>query len=474
MSDFTIAPLVTSMKLMKSYSYSYESRGILVKLASTADCIHLVDYATKIGKSVCPRGSGYSYADMAMNRDNIIACTRDMNKVISWDSSSGVMIVEPGVTFSDVFKLALILNWTLPSCPGGMAVTIGGAVSNNVHGKDCVNNGNFGRQVVELKLLTASGEILTLSKDSNSDLFHAVIGGMGLLGLILEVTLQLKRVPSPFVEVTTVVTSSIDESIDVLEHVRHSADFSVAWVDAFAQQSNLGRGYVTYSRWIDHDRPVCRQKLEQSLTVATRIAHVIPANLFWKCGKPFFYPSFLKRANSLLYAKKKLMRNTTLVMLFTDYNFMHNKIPGINSVYKPHGFLEFEPLVPRENGKRHLRELLLLGKKYAGESLLCAVKMHRQDDFLMSYSQDGYSIGIDIQVKGRTQRAISNYARSVYNYTRECGGKVYLAKDQLLDHENCARMYPQYEKFLQIKAKVDGANLFQSDMYRRLFVSSEI
>ena len=93
-----------------------------------------------------------------------------INKILSWDYDKGIMIVQPGTTFAQIFNVSLLKNWTIASCPGSSDITIGGAISNNVHGKDCFKNGSFGNQVLELKLLLASGTVITVEPKQNNNI----------------------------------------------------------------------------------------------------------------------------------------------------------------------------------------------------------------------------------------------------------------------------------------------------------------
>ena len=154
-----------------------------------------------------------------------------MREIVSWNREKGIMVVQPGTTFAQIFNISLLNNWTLASCPGSSEITIGGSVSNNVHGKDSYKNGNFGNQVLELKLLLASGDIKIIKPELNIDIFNAIIGGMGLIGIILEITLQLNKIPSPFVIVNNKISKNIFNTIDYIDEVKENSDFSVAWVE---------------------------------------------------------------------------------------------------------------------------------------------------------------------------------------------------------------------------------------------------
>ena len=155
-------------------------------------------------------------------------------------------------------------------------------------------------------------------------------------------------------------------------------------------------------------------------------------------------------------------------LLFTDYNFMHNKIPDMKHVYRPHGFMEFQPLFPRKNSLKIVRDLMRLCQQHRSESLLCGMKAHKKDDYLISYEGDGYSIGVDIQVGGRSKEKITQFAKEIIAFTNDSGGKIFLAKDEMLDRNSFQEMYPKYSQFLQLKHRYDPQGRFSSGMFQRL------
>lgn len=463
----------STLETVMAYTETRKTFSQVVYARSVDDCLELMDFAKKNGLAICLRSGGYTYGDMILNDREIILNLSGLNKMLSFDSSTGIIVVEPGLRFADIFELILLYNWTLPSCPGGMGVTIGGAISNNVHGKDTWRKGNFGENIIAVKLLIASGEVLTVSRKSDPQLFHAVIGGLGMFGIIIEATIQLAKVPSPYVAVSSVPARDIHESVALLEEAKETADFSVSWVDAFASGSRLGRGFVTTAKWVDQKLNVDEKKLKNSLKTPTRIFGMLPAKPTWFLLRPLFMPPAMRWANKANYhlfaIKDRLSNRVTQRMLFTDYNFMHNKIPDLKHVYRPYGFLEFQPLIPRDCGLKAIKGVFTLCQKHQSQSLLCGMKSHRGDDFMISYSGDGYSIGIDIQVRNRSHEAIGTFARELFQYTLDCRGKAFLSKDEMLSVDMFEKMYPRHREFLEVKRRVDPSSLFASDMYRRLF-----
>ncbi len=451
-----------------AWTETKKTRSLVARPVSIEECRSILEFACQHRRTICPRGTGHSYADVILNDGGIVLDTSKMNRVINWDRESGKLVVEPGVTFAKILRQVLPERWVLGACVGGMGVTVGGAVSNNVHGKDSWKVGNFGDQVVSVKLLIACGKVIEVDRTRDRELFRAVVAGMGLLGILVEITLQLRRIPSAFVEVTSIPVRNLDESLEILERMKESSDYVIAWVDAFAKGEKLGRGTVEAARWLEGGRDVDPLDLERSLIMPGRIFGLFPATLTWSVARPFFHPGMVKMANAVKYTREYWGGRRSTKLLFTDFNFMLNKIPGWKQLYRPYGYVELQPMLPRENGQGSLAEIINICHEEGAQSLLCAVKPHKSDDYFLSYEGDGYSIGIDIALRGRSGSSVQKWAKNLYTYVADCGGKAFLAKDEVLPRDIFDRMYPRCQEFLQVKQKVDPQNIFVSDLHRRL------
>jgi decaprenylphospho-beta-D-ribofuranose 2-oxidase len=468
--DHQLKEILSELIPVEAYAETIKSNAMVAQVRNVEDCQLVLEHAQKNQLTICPRGGGYTYGDMILNNGQIILDISQMNTIKAWDSETGRILVEPGVSFADIFRLSLTANWLLRSCPGGMGVTIGGAISNNVHGKDNIKNGNFGTHVRKLKLLLADGNILSVGPEENSDIYKAIVGGMGMLGIIIEAEIQLEKVPSPFVRNELKVAGDIEELLGLLDESSQKDDFSVTWVDSFPEGAAAGRGYLSSANWIETNKKASAEELATSLAVPTKVFGVLPAKPFWFCARPMFKPASLRWVNEVHYLLKRLRgKGHDTPQLYTDYNFMHNKIPEFKHVYRPLGFLEYQPILPRENGKQKMKELLQMCHRFGTQSLLCGAKIHRADDFLISYEGDGYSIGVDIQIANRTAQEIETFSREIFKFTHECGGKVCLSKDEKLNAEEFKIMYPKYVEFEKIKERLDPGRCFSSGMYRRLF-----
>jgi decaprenylphospho-beta-D-ribofuranose 2-oxidase len=264
-----------------------------------------------------------------------------------------------------------------------------------------------------------------------------------------------------------VVTTNIRETLELLDQ-DDGNDFHVAWVDAFARGSTIGRGYVTRARWLGEGPSIDANRLAASLSSSSKVFGLLPPGPTWLLARPAFGPAGIRCLNALHYAQARARASGQSQQLFTEYNFVHNRIPRLNDVYRPQGFLELQPLIPRAAGHDAVVDLLRLCQELGAQSLLCGVKRQSPDDFLLSYQGDGYSIGIDIQLRGRKPQDVATATRRIFEFTVQRGGLVYLAKDGSLPRDLFERMFPGAAEFRAIKRRLDPGGLFASDMARRL------
>ena len=455
-----------------AYAASRITESYVAYPSNLDDCKEIIKFSILNNLTICPRGSGYSFADVILNNGNLVMNFSKMNLVKDFNPNNGQIIVEPGVCLSEVLLLSLALNFTLVACPGGSDVSIGGAIANNVHGKDSWKVGNFGENIVEIKLLKANFEIVSIRKEENNELFEAVVSGLGLIGIIIEVTLELKKIPSPFVSISTIPTSNLQNSIKVIEESKENYDFIVNWSDVFPKKTSMGRGFVSRSKWINHNEKLSSEALKESMINSEKIFDIFPSKVSWSLLRLIYGQNFTRVMNTILYNKTKLnylfSGKKEKVLGFSDYTFMFRKLPGFTDLFKPDGFLHFQPLIPKKAGVDAVTEVMNICKFFKYNPLICGIKSHSKDNNMLSYSGDGYSIGIDVSKKNLDINNFNMFKKTLFQHTIDCNGKIYLAKDESLSKEMFQLMYPRYAEFLRIKKKLDPSTLFSSDMYIRL------
>src|SRR3989344_272081 len=249
--------------------------------------IHQIEVVTAVnntrlnGSKIISRGSGKSYGDQALNKGECVIDMSRMDKILVWDKESGLLTAESGITLEKILDTTLRDNWILPVIPGTRYVSLGGALANNVHGKNSYKNGNFGKGILEFKTVLASGEILTCSRTDNADIFFATIGGAGLLGIVTEVTLQLAKIPSPYISIKKNIAHNLTELLGKLEQLSKEDDFAIAQVDCFSKKNSLGRGTV-HAGIFDAEK---REPPADMTKISKNMFGIFPKKIIIKIGK---------------------------------------------------------------------------------------------------------------------------------------------------------------------------------------------
>lgn len=433
---------------------------------NTKEIKEIVERAKLEGKKIIARGAGSSYGDEALNQNNIVLNMREMKSVISWDKEGGVLKAEPGLMYNEVLPITLKDGWTLSVIPGTRYVTLGGALANNVHGKNSFNRGNFGETVLEFKIVVGSGKEITCSRKENQDLFFGAIGGAGLLGIVSEITLQLIKIPSPYLSVKKSTAPSIRKVIDELYRVKDN-EFAIAQIDCFPDSSELGRGTIHTANFVTVDFDY-RERIEVFSIISKRMFRIIPKKWLVIMGKYFLNDLTMRLVSSFKYHLDKVTSsNRPSIQNLFSFMFLLDKLPGWKRVFK-NGFFEYEPLIPKSKAKEIIPKLISLTHRYNMPAYLSAIKIHKNDDFLISYALDGYSFAMDIPFRPKEEGKQKELLRKMNEIVIGAGGIVYLAKDAHLTAREFRQMY-KIDEFLVLKKKYDPDEIFESDMYRRIF-----
>ena len=208
---------------------SLRTRSLVARPRTIEQCREALVWFRRKGMTVCARGAGRGYGDLALNDGNALLDMREMNRILEFDEQKAQVTVEAGARLIDIYRLVHYRLLTLPASPTESHSSVAGAICANVNGKEAWRQGSFAKQVVRLSLMLADGEILEI--DRSHELFNAVVGGIGLLGVILDATLQLKPVPSPYVEIDRVPATNVDALLARMAEVEKSHDACVVWAN---------------------------------------------------------------------------------------------------------------------------------------------------------------------------------------------------------------------------------------------------
>ncbi len=395
--------------------------------------------------------AGRAYGDCALNAEGTALLTAGLTGVLSFDPASGQIAVEPGVTFRQLMAAYLPQGWLVPVSPGTGFATIGGAVANDVHGKNHEVAGSFGQHVTELDLLTPDGATRTIGPHAEPALFQATCGGLGLTGVITRVAFRMKRVPGPGVAVRSRRLPDLDAFLAAMDAAR-TATYAVGWIDGCARGGALGRGILETA---EASGGACRGAAPRA---GMRVPFDFPALAL--------NPTSIAAFNALYYRRAPAAGRLATVP-YSTFFYPLDALRDWNRIYGRRGFHQFQNVVPFASGPKALRELLEVIAASRRASFLAVLKRlgpAAPDAGPLSFPQAGYTLALDFPA-GPGIEAL--YAELVAITLRH-GGRVYLAKDALLTAEAFRNMYPRWGEFRELLERVDPKRHLQSDMSRRL------
>jgi FAD/FMN-containing dehydrogenase len=391
-------------------------------------------------------GLGRSYGDACLNGGGILIQMHRLDRVLEADWENGVMRAEAGMSMDAILRLIVPKGWFLPVAPGTKFVTLGGAVANDVHGKNHEAAGTFGSHIRCLGLLRSTGEIIELGPTRAPQMFAATVGGLGLTGLILWVELQLVPMRSAFFETETQRIGNID---DFFEHAERSCDwpYTVAWVDCFARGAALGRGLFTRARHATHG-----DLTSHKLGSMARVPTDAPARLL---------SSSVVRAFNRLYGDRPGVERQRHVH-YDAFLFPLDGIQDWNRLYGRSGFFQHQSVVPLKGAPEALRRLLELASAQRQGSCLAVLKLfgNRSSPGVLSFPMEGATFALDFPNRGQSTRDLLDRMTDV---VIEAGGRLYPAKDATMSPEAFQVGYPRWR---QVEERRDPA--LMSDFWRRV------
>ena len=401
------------------------------------------------GVSMLPFGMGRSYGDSCLNADNVLVGTRNLNRFISFDREAGVIRCEAGVSLDEILCLVVSSGWFLPTTPGTRYVTVGGAIANDVHGKNHHLVGSFGNHVNCFELLRSDGSRRICSEFENQEWFRATIGGLGLTGLITWVEFRLRKIGSSYIDMVSTRFRNLDEFFELNTKSESQFEHTVAWVDCLAQGENLGRGIFMAG---DHLQ-------DGDFKVHSRGIAAVPIDApNWLLG------SSTVRAFNWVYYNRQLKKRKRTRVHYGPFFYPLDAVHRWNRIYGRRGFFQYQSIIPMESGEQATREML---KKIAASgqaSFLAVLKTFGKiaPIGLMSFPRRGVTLALDFPNNGEATRKLFNYLDSI---VLEHGGALYPAKDGRMSASIFQKFYPQFNQFEKFRDP-----LFDSSFWRRVTV----
>jgi FAD/FMN-containing dehydrogenase len=400
-----------------------------------------------VGETVLPHAWGRSYGDSCLNHGGALLDVTGLDRFIAFDHTAGLLRCETGVTLAEILALIVPRGWFLPVVPGTRWVSVGGAIANDIHGKNHHRAGTFGAHVTRLELLRSSGDRLVCAPDRNTELFRATIGGLGLTGLILWAELRLVRVPGPGIEVEQTRYPDLDAFLELSTHDAEH-EYTVAWVDCLARGRRLGRG--VYMRGDHAELAGAPPSLLR--TPPLRVPADAPSLLLNRWTLSAFNAAYYVRA-------PRAARRA--VVPYDRFFFPLDGVDGWNRLYGQRGFLQYQCVVPedRPEALRALIERVAHSRQTAGLGVLKRFG-EAPPAGLLSFPRPGFTLAVDIAFGG--ERTL-DLLEALDTIVRHAGGAVYPAKDARMSAESFRVFFPQVDEF---RKYVDPR--FSSSFWRRV------
>jgi FAD/FMN-containing dehydrogenase len=409
------------------------------------------------GAPLVPRGLGRAYGDAAIPSaaGGLVLESTRADRIRSFDEASGRLHCEAGLSLAEILRIFVPRGWFPPVTPGTKFVTVGACVACDVHGKNHHRDGSFGNFVERIVLLTADGRRVECGPDRERELFLATVGGMGLTGVIVEVTLRLRRVESPWI---VLETQGVDDLESMLAGLARSAGdwpYTVGWIDCLARGPALGRGILMRGRHAS--------RVETGARMPRR---PLPLRVPVDAPEWLLNPLFMRWFNRL-YAWRHGTALRRRLVSYDAFFYPLDAVAGWNRLYGRRGFLQYQCLLPRAAGAPPLATLLArLGEAGAASFLAVIKDCGPASDAYLSFPMEGTTLALDLPYRGAVTEMLVHDLNAV---VVAHGGRVYLAKDAVTRAVDFARMMPRLGEWRAVRDRWDPEHRFRSAQSVRLF-----
>lgn len=374
-------------------------------------------------------GMGRSYGDVCLNPGGVLWDTTGLDRFIAFDEHQGRLVCEAGVSIRDIQRLCVPRGWMLPVVPGTQFVTVGGAIANDIHGKNHHQAGSFGDHVRRFSLARSDGSLFECRPGDT--LFAATVGGLGLTGVITDAEVQLKRVPGPWLSVETLPYRDLSEFFAMADASEVDWEHTVSWVDCL---NGAGRGIFMRANAVDAGKD------EPRAARALRVPFVPPVSLVNRLSlRPF---------NAMYFHLKKARRVS--VQHYESFFHPLDHVRDWNRIYGPTGFFQYQCVLPRAIGQDAVQAMLRRIARSGTGSFLAVLKTFgdRQPVGMLSFAMPGVTLALDFPNQGEQTLQLLAALDAI---VREAKGRLYMAKDARMPRDLFESGYPRLQEFLALR-----------------------
>jgi FAD/FMN-containing dehydrogenase len=461
-------PIPGPFKYFENFGHSLKSASYHLTPKSAEELLVSLNLAKKESLTITIRGAGRSYNDAALNGGGIILDMQGMKRILAWEADTGIITLEPGVTLQELWQKVLPDGWWPPVVSGTMTTTLGGCLAANIHGKNNYKAGTIGEHVLQFTALLPTGAEMTCSPSKNGDLFHAMIGGFGLLGIFTSITLQMKKMYSGFLQVQAWQVPNLATHLKVLEEAAPMHSYVVGWMDTTATDRGMGRGQLHSADYLAEDEDTCPEK---TLQVAYQSLPKTFFGIFPKSLISHFMVPFMNTPGAWLINTVKYLaagKTRTYLQPHAAYHFLLDYVSNWERSYGQ--LVQYQSFLPVDSAQAAWTEMLALSHKQGLPAYLGVTKRHRPDNFLLTHALDGFSLALDFKAAPSRREKIRNLFQEFDRIVLGAGGRFYFAKNSETNAETTRRFLGDetISKFRKLKRRCDPDGILESDLSRRI------
>jgi decaprenylphospho-beta-D-ribofuranose 2-oxidase len=447
------------------------SRCSVLRPSSEEQVLDALALSAETGRSVIARGAGRSYGDAAQNEGGYVLDMTGYDRVLEIDRERLLVRAQAGATVAQLMARLAAHGLTLPVVPGTRHVTLAGAIASDIHGKNHHRDGAFARHVSAIKLCVPGGETLELTPESDGEIFYATLGGMGLTGVVLEATLRVEELASPWVAADLDRTDGLEQTLELLSGPEHHR-YSVAWLDLLARGSRMGRAIVSRADPLPAGAHTPRPRGRRGAGSVYPGALSKPAAI----DVPRAFPSALLRpasvrAFNMFRWGAAFRRERGRPLALAPYFFPLDVLGEWNRLYGPAGFVQYQFVIPTGREGSLERCFELIRQRRLPVYLAVFKRFGAALGGPLSFPIEGWTLAIDIPADAPGVMAALEQLDEV---VAGCGGRVYLTKDIRLRPDILRSIYPQLDRFQALRERVDPQGLLGSDLARRLELTGSL
>lgn len=442
------APLICTQKIteVSRLSSTYVSRVI------KPESISQLQKIIKQSKSpISFAGAKFSQGGQIAYPNGTVIDMTGLNKIVNLDIKNKIITVQPGIRWRDIQTYIDPHNLSIKVMQSYNDFTVGGSLSVNVHGRDTL--GSLIKTVLSIKIITADGSIITATRDQNSDLFYAAIGGYGLLGPIVEVDVRL--------------TDNIKIQRNI--HSMPLEEYADFYFKNIADNPNIVfHSANLYPNKFNELLSISWHTTEQNVTISQ---HMQTHGLY---AKEKIGEQLLRRVSFFKEIRKKLEKKQLLPadVVWRNYEMSYST-RSLEPIFRfPTTSILQEYFIPVHQLVPFVQKLKKIINHYNVNMLNIAIRHVPTDsESVLSYApKDSFALVCYINVlRTKEQNTEREWTQELIDAALSVGGTFYLPYHLYATKSQFKKAYPNYDTFLKIKKTYDPHNKFTNSLFATYF-----